>query len=157
MGLFGWFGKKKTASAKEETMGPGSEGGMSPDMMIELAGMPDAARKQMIKGRLEQLLVLSDDQRPRAMQGMISAIFDPKVKESDREKLVATRTEIIGEFSEDRRRTMMMSRMTALMDAPDLNKADRDATEKTMPQVPAEARTAFMETMKAVMDNPPQS
>ena len=133
------------------------EGGISPDMLNEIAGMPDAVRKQMMKGRLEQILVLPDDQRLSAIKGMISAILDPKVKDSDREKLIATRTEIIGEFSEERRRAMMMSRMNALMDAPDLNKADREATEKTMPQVSAEARAAFMETMKNVMDNPSQN
>ena len=133
------------------------EGGIGPDMINEIAGMPDAMRKQMIKGRLEQMLVLPDDQRLSAMKGLISATFDPKVKDSDREKLIATRTEIIGEFSEERRRTMMMSRMKALMDAPDLNKADIEVTEKTMPQVSAEARMAFMETMKNVMDNTSQN
>ncbi len=126
------------------------EGGIGPDMINEIAGMPDAMRKQMMKGRLEQMLVLPDDQRLSAMKGLISATFDPKVKDSDREKLIATRTEIIGEFSEERRRTIMMSRMNALMDAPDLNKADIEVTEKTMPQVSAEARTAFMETMSAL-------
>ncbi len=92
--------------------------GISPDMMNEVAGMPDSMRKQMMKGRLEQLLALSDENRPQAMQSMIAAIHDRKVKESDREKLIATRTEIIGEFSEDRRRTMMMSRMQAMKDHP---------------------------------------
>ena len=119
-------------------------------MMNEIAGMPDSMRKQMMKGRLEQLLALPDENRPQAMQSMIAAIHDSKVKESDRENLVATRTEIIGEFSEDRRRTMMMSRMQAMKDHPDLNKADMETTEKSMPQVAAEARTAFMETMSAL-------
>ncbi len=125
-------------------------GGISPDMMNEIAGLPDSMRKQMMKGRLEQLLALPDENRPQAMQSMIAAIHDSKVKESDRENLVATRTEIIGEFSEDRRRTMMMSRMQAMKDHPDLNKADMETTEKSMPQVAAEARTAFMETMSAL-------
>ncbi len=124
--------------------------GISPDMMNEIAGMPDSMRKQMMKGRLEQLLALSDENRAQAMQGMIAAILDRKVKESDREKLITTRTEIIGEFSEDRRRTMMMSRMQAMKDHPDLDKTDMETTEKTMPQVAAEARTAFMQTMSAL-------
>ncbi len=124
--------------------------GISPDMMNEVAGMPDSMRKQMMKGRLEQLLALSDENRPQAMQSMIAAIHDGKVKESDRENLVATRTEIIGEFSEDRRRTMMMSRMQAMKDHPDLDKADMATTEKTMPKVNAEARMAFMETMSTL-------
>ena len=44
----------------------------------------------------------------------------------------------------------MMSRMQALKDHPDLGKADMETTEKTMPHVAAEARTAFMETMSAL-------
>ena len=124
--------------------------GISPDMMNEIAGMPDSMRKQMMKGRLEQLLALPDENRPQAMQSMIAAIHDRKVKVGDRENLIATRTEIIGEFSEDRRRTMMMSRMQAMKDHPDLDKADTETTEKTMPQVAAEARTAFMETMSTL-------
>ena len=125
--------------------------GISPDMMNEIAGMPESMRKQMMKGRLEQLIALPDEKRPQAMHSMIAAILDPKVKESDRQNLVATRTEIIGEFSEDRRRAMMMSRMQALKDYPDLDKADVESTEKTMTLVAAEARTAFMETKNALM------
>lgn len=124
-----------------------TDGGMSPDMMNEIAGMPETMRKQMMKGRLEQLLALPDESRLTAMRGMITAIHNSKVKEGDREKLIATRTEIIGEFSEDRRRNMMMSRMQALKDQPDLNKADMEVTEKVMPQVATEARSAFMGTM----------
>ena len=132
-----------------------TEGGMSPDMMNEIAGMPETMRKQMMKGRLEQLLALPDESRVAAMRGMITAIHDSKVKGGDREKLIATRNEIIGEFSEDRRRNMMMSRMQALRDQPDLNKADMEVTEKVMPQVAAEARSAFMETMSALQKMSP--
>ncbi len=132
-----------------------TEGGMSPEMMNEIVGMPETMRKQMMKGRLEQLLALPDESRLAAMRGMITAIHDSKVKEGDREKLIATRSEIIGEFSEDRRRTMMMSRMQALQDQPDLSRADMETTEKVMPQVAAEARSAFMETMTTLQKMSP--
>ena len=71
-------------------------GGISPEMLNEIAGMPDSMRKQMMKGRLEQLLALPDERRLPAMQGLIAAIHDRKIKESDREKLIATRTEIMA-------------------------------------------------------------
>ena len=123
--------------------------GISPDMLNEIAGMPDTMRKQMMKGRLEQILTLPDESRVAAIRGMITALHDSKIKGGDREKLIAARNEIIGEFSEDRRRSIMMSRMQALNDQPDLDKADMEITMKVMPQVSAEARSAFMETMSA--------
>lgn len=127
-------------------------GGISPEMLNEMAGMPDSMRKQMMRGRLEQLLALPDERRLPAVQGLIAAIHDRKVKDSDREKLVATRTEIIGEFSEEKRRGIMVARAQALKEDPDLNKADMELTEKVMPQVPADARKAFMETMSKLQE-----
>ena len=127
-------------------------GGISPEMLSEMAGMPDSMRKQMMRGRLEQLLALPDERRLPAVQGLIAAILDRKVKESDREKLVATRTEIIGEFPEEKRRGIMVARTQALKEDPDLNKADAELTERVMPQVPADARKAFMETMSKLQE-----
>ena len=87
--------------------------------------MPDEVRTQMMKGRLEQLLTLPEEKRQEAIRGMIASFHHEKVKESDRETLIATRTEIIGGLPEDRRRTMMMSRMRAMMEAPELEEIGR--------------------------------
>ena len=81
----------------------------------------------------------------------IASFHHDKVKESDRETLIATRTEIIGGLPEDRRRTMMMSRMRAMMETPELEEADKAVIEKVMPRVPAEARKAFVDTMADLM------
>ncbi len=122
-------------------------GGISPEMLSEMAGMPDSMRKQMMRGRLEQLLALPDERRLPALRGLIAAFHDRKIKESDREKLVATRIEVIGEFPEEKRRGIMVARTQAMKEDPDLDKADMELIERVMPQVPADARKAFMETM----------
>jgi len=128
---------------------------MGPEFVKELSELPAALRKQMLKGRMDQLLALPEEGRQEAIRGLAAGFLDPKVKESVREELIATRTEIIGELSEDRRRTIMMSVMQALKDDPDSAKANRDVVEKILPKVPSEARAAFMETMKS-LSGPPQ-
>ncbi len=151
MGFLGLFRRKETTWTKEAQEGSGMGDGMGPDMMNELAAMPDGVRTQMMKGRLEQLLTLPEEKRQEAIRGMIASFHHDKVKESDRETLIALRTEIIGGLPEDRRRTMMMSRMRAMMEAPQLEEADKAVIEKVMPRVPAEARKAFVDTMADLM------
>lgn len=128
---------------------------MGPEFVKELSNLPVAMRKQMLKGRMDQLLALPEEGRQEAIRGLVVGFLDPKIKESVREELIATRTEIIGELSEDRRRTIMMSVMQALKGDPDSAKANRSVVEKVLPKVPSEARTAFMETMKG-LSGPPQ-
>lgn len=128
---------------------------MGPEFVKELSNLPAAMRKQMMKGRVDQLLALPEEGRQEAIRGLAAAFLDPKIKESVREELIATRTEIVGELSEDRRRTFMMSVMQALKDDPDTAKTNRSVVEKVLPKVPSEARTAFMETMKG-LSGPPQ-
>ena len=71
---------------------------MSPDMMNEIAGMPETMRKQMMKGRLEQLLALPDESRLAAMRGMITAIHDSKVKEGEsHQNLLSYPPDFIGD------------------------------------------------------------
>ena len=112
-------------------------------------------RKQMMKARLDQLLALPEEGRQEALRGLAAGFLDPKISKGVREDLIATRTEIIGELSEDRRRTLMMSVMQGFKDDPDSAEADRGAVEKVLPNVPSEARTAFMETMSS-LSGPPQ-
>ncbi len=128
---------------------------MGPEFVKEISNLPAAMRKQMMKGRVDQLLALPEEGRQEAIRGLAAAFLDPKIKESVREELIATRTEIVGELSEDRRRTFMMSVMQALKDDPDTAKTNRSVVEKVLPKVPSEARTAFMETMKG-LSGPPQ-
>ena len=81
---------------------------------------------------------------------MFGSFHSGQVKERDGEKVIATRTEIIGEFTEDQRRSMMTSRMVALQQRPELEEADQKVMQKVMPTVPEEARTAFLGTMNAL-------
>ncbi len=140
MGLFGMFGGGKGGAVAEE-------GEMGPGMVNMLAGMPGMMRKQMMKGRLNQLLTLEEEKRQQTILGMFASFHSEQVKESNREKVIATRTEVIGEMTEERRRSLMTSRMAALKQRPELDEADLKATQKVMSNVPEKARAAFMDTM----------
>ena len=140
MGLFGMG--KKSAAVEEGEMGAG--------MVNMLAGMPGMMRKQMMKGRLSQLLTLEEEKRQETILGMFASFHDPTVKEANREKVIATRTEVIGEMAEDKRRQMMTSRMAAMKQRPELDEMDQKATQKVMANVPEKARAAFMETMNTL-------
>jgi len=143
MGLFGMFGGKKGGAEAEE-------GEMGPGMVNMLAGMPGMMRKQMVKGRLSQLLTLEEQKRQESILGMFASFHSDQVKQSNREKVIATRTEVIGEMKEEQRRTLMTSRMAAMKQRPELEEADQKVIQKIMPKVPEKARMAFMETMKAL-------
>ena len=45
----------------------------------------------------------------------------------------------------------MTSRIAAMKEHADLDAADKKAVEKVLPQVPAKARQAFVDTMKELM------
>ncbi|MEE9285554.1 MAG: hypothetical protein V3V35_07490 [Dehalococcoidia bacterium] len=142
MGLFGMFGGKKDGAALEGEMGPG--------MVNMVAGMPGMMRKQMMRGRINQLLTLSEERRQQTIVGMFTGFHSPKVKEKNRHKVIATRVEIIGELSEDKRRTIMTSRVAALKATPELEKADRKVQEAVLVKVNDKARRAFLTTWDSV-------
>ena len=87
MGMFGMFGKKE-GGFNETT---GEWGSDNVGMMKMLAGMPHMMRKPMMKGRITQLLSLTEEQRQDSIRDMIGAFHSNKVKPKARESLVATR------------------------------------------------------------------
>jgi hypothetical protein len=84
----------------------------------------------MMKGRINQLLSLTEEQRQESIRDMIGAFHSSKVKPKSRESLVSTRIEIVGELSDDKRRTIISSRYEALKAAPELDQQDRDVQKK---------------------------
>ena len=106
MGMFGMFGKKNTGIDPVT----GEYGGDMVAMMKMMGSMPHMMRKPMMKGRINQLLALSEEKRQESVRDMIGAFNSPKVNSKTQESLVATRVEIVGELPEDARRTMISSR-----------------------------------------------
>ena len=147
MGMFGMFGKKKDKSAADT----GDYGSDMVGMMKMLAGMPHMMRKPMMKGRINQLLSLPEERRQESLRDMIGAFHSPEVNDSTRQKLVATRLEIIGEMTEDRRRTIMTSRVAAMKVAPELDERDKQVTQSVLPEISDSARAAFTATWSEVM------
>ena len=135
MGLFGMFGGNKV-DALEGEMGPG--------MVNMLAGMPGMMRKQMMKGRINQLLTLGEEKRQESIVGMFRSFHNQKVKNSNRDKVIATRLEIVGELADDKRLALITSRIAALKGHPDLAQKDQEVQERILPKVDGKARAAFM-------------
>ena len=142
MGMFGMFGEKKTGLDPAT----GEWGSDNVGMMKMLAGMPHMMRKPMMKGRLNQLLALSEEKRQESMRDMIGAFHSSQVKAKARESLVATRVEIVGEMPEDKRHTIISSRIEALKIAPELDETDRRVQEKVLPKLSQKTRDAFLTT-----------
>ena len=138
MGMFGMGGGKKSRGAETRDWGGDMVG-----MMKMLAGMPSMMRKPMMKGRINQLLSLPEEKRQESIRDMIGAFNSPNIKAGGQEKLVSTRIEIIGELPEDKRRTIISSRLEALKVAPQLEEADQEVQKRVLPKVPESARTAF--------------
>ena len=128
MGMFG----KKEGGFNETT---GEWGSDNVGMMKMLAGMPHMMRKPMMKGRINQLLSLTEEQRQDSIRDMIGAFHSDKVKPEARESLVATRVEIVGELSDEKPRTVISSRRQALKVAPELDQQDRDVQMKILPKI----------------------
>ena len=149
MGMFGMFGKKNSGIDPVT----GEYGGDMVGMMKMLGGMPHMMRKPMMKGRINQLLSLSEEKRQESMRDMIGAFNNPSVKEKTRESLIGTRVEIVGELSEDQRRTIISSRTQALKVAQELDKADQRVQERVLPKVPQHARQAFQRSWDHVRKN----
>ena len=147
MGFMGMFRGKKAGA---ET---GDWGSDQVGMMKMLAGMPHMMRKPMMKGRLNQLLSLSEEKRQESIRDMIGAFNSPNVKEKARQSLIATRVEILGEMPEEKRRTIITSRTAALKAEPELDKADRNVQERILPQISQRARNAFLTTWHEVTKN----
>ena len=146
MGMFGMFGKKEGGF----DAATGEWGSDNIGMMKMLAGMPHMMRKPMMKGRINQLLSLTEEQRQESIRDMIGAFHSSKVKASARESLVATRVEIVGELSEDKRKTIIASRSEALKVAPELDQQDRDVQKKVLPNISKKSREAFQATWSEV-------
>ena len=147
MGMFGMFGKKKD-KAEGDDYGSDMVG-----MMKMMATMPTMMRKPMMKGRITQLLSLPEERRQESIRDMIGAFHSPEVNDSARDKLVATRVEIIGEMSEDDRRKIMTSRAAGLKVAPQLEEVDQQVTMRVLPQISESARAAFVATREELMKN----
>ncbi len=147
MGIFGMFGKKK------ERVEGGDYGGDMVGMMKMMAEMPDTTRKPMMKSRLTQILSLPEERRQESIRNLIGAFHNPEIKEGTRDKLVATRVEIIGEMPEDKRRTIMKSRIAALKVAPQLKEADQRVTKSILPEINESARTALTTSMDDLMNH----
>ncbi len=150
MGMFGMFGKKKDTTAADT----GDYGSEMVGMMKMLAGMPHMMRKPMMKGRINQLLSLPEERRQESLRDMLGAFHSSEVNDSTREKLVATRVEIIGEMTEERRRTIMTSRVAAMKVAPDLDERDQQITERVLPEISDSAQAAFRSTWSEVVKGP---
>ena len=142
MGMFG-MGGKKSSGVNPET---GEYGGDMVSMMKMMGGMPHMMRKPMMKGRINQMLSLTEEQRQVSIRDMIGAFNSDKVKGKTRESLVATRVEILGELSEEARRTIISSRTEALKVVPELDKADQQIVDRILPKVPQNARQAFLKS-----------
>ena len=140
MGMFGMFGKKNSGIDPVT----GEYGSDLVGMMKMLGGMPHMMRKPMMKGRINQLLSLSEEKRQESVRDMIGAFNSPKVNRKTQESLVATRVEIVGELPEESRRTIISSRTQALKAAPELDKADQRVQERILPKVAQQAREAFL-------------
>ena len=146
MGMFGMGGNKKTGLDPAT----GEWGSDNVGMMKMLAGMPHMMRKPMMKGRINQLLSLTEEKRQESIRDMIGAFHSKQVKPKAQESLVATRVEIVGELSEEKRRTIINSRTEALKVAPELDETDRLVQEKVLPKLSQKTRNAFMTTWEQV-------
>ena len=148
MGFMGMFGGSKSAGAETGDWGSDMVG-----MMKMLAGMPHMMRKPMMKGRVTQLLSLSEEKRQESIRDMIGAFHSSKVKDKARDSLVATRVEIVGDLPEEQRRTIIASRIQALKVAPELEEADRQVQQRVLPNISESARTGFTATWTALTKN----
>ena len=150
MGFMGMFGRAKSTGAETGDWGSDMVG-----MMKMLAGMPHMMRKPMMKGRVNQLLSLSEEKRQESIRDMIGAFHSPKVKDKARDSLVATRVEIVGDLPEEQRRTIITSRIAALKVAPELEAADRRVQERVLPQISESAWAGFTATWNTLTKNYP--
>ena len=144
MGMFGMFGGKKTSGGTTGDWGDDMVG-----MMKMLAGMPHMMRKPMMKGRINQILALDEEKRQESIRQMFGAFHSTKINDKAREKLVATRVEIVGELPEDKRRTIIASRLAGLRAAPQIEEADRRVQERVLSKVSPSSRQAFAESWGA--------
>lgn len=145
MGLFGMVGGKKNNGTETGEWGDDMVG-----MMKMMAGMPGMMRKPMMKGRINQILALPEERRQESIRQMFGAFHSPKVKDKAREKLIATRVEVAGELAEDKRRTLIASRLAGLKDAPQLDEADRGVQERVLPKISPKAREAYTRSWEYV-------
>ena len=131
MGMFGMFSKKE-GGYDDAT---GEWGGDNVGMMKMLAGMSHMMRNLMMKGRINQLRSLTEEKRQESIRDMIGAFHSNKVKASARESLVATRVEIVGELSTEKRCTIIASRSEALKVEPELDQQDREVQKKVLSKI----------------------
>ena len=139
MGMFGMFGKKEGGYDDAH----GEWGGDNVGMMKMLSGMSHMMRKPMMKGRINQLLSLTEEKRQESIRDMIGAFHSNKVKASARENLVAIRVGIVGYLSPEKRCTIIASRSEALKVAPELGQQDREVQKKVLPKISKSSWDAF--------------
>ena len=104
----------------------------------------------MVNGPSNQLISVTNEQRQDSIRDMIGAYPSNKVRPNSRESLVATRVEIVGELSDDKRRTIISSRHEALKVAPELDQQDRDVQKKILPKISTSTRDKFQATWDEV-------
>ena len=73
MGFMGMFGGKKSTGSEGGDWGSDQVG-----MMKMLAGMPHMMRKPMMKGRINQLLSLTEENRQESIREMIGVFDNPE-------------------------------------------------------------------------------
>ena len=146
MGNIRIFGKKEGGFYSAT----GEWGSDNVGMIKRLAGMPYIMRKPMMKGRINHLLSLTEEQRQDSIRDMIGAFHSSKVKSKARESLVATRVEIVGELSDEKRHTIISSRSEALKVAPELDQQDRVVQKKILSKISKSTRDKFQATWDQV-------
>ena len=140
MGLMGMFGSKENSG---NGVGVDEWGSDMVGMMKMLGGMPGMMRKPMMKGRINQLLALTEEGRQESIREMFGAFHSPKINDKTREKLITTRVELVGELPEGKRNTIIASRLAALKAAPELEEADRKVQERVLSEVSPAVRKSF--------------
>jgi hypothetical protein len=82
------------------------------DMAAALAKQSEAARRIMLDDRLQMFYEKPEAERIEAMKMMVEAVYS--LPEEDMRKIVTTRTALLAELPEQKRKTLMMAHMQAI-------------------------------------------
>ena len=140
---------QRTYSGSPERSSPG--GDMMTGMVRNLAQLPEAQRREMLRTRLSSFDSMSDATRAAAMRGMMEAMRTLSPEEMAR--LTATRLESLAEdFDPSSRKRLMATHMEVLMGlGPEAMAGDLKATVAAMKQCHDACRMRDMASMKEVM------
>lgn len=101
----------------------------------------------MMRERLDQFASLPDAERSAAMRQMMEALGT--LGRDDVKKLVASRTEALGELSDAARAALIRTHLGLLSQAgPEQAKAEMDLVREIMPQLSATAQQAVQQMMQ---------